>query len=692
MTATVGGLLTDPDSLSYELATVTSTTTKELVIDVTNKKIKLTRTGNLTADGVTLRCLYSKLKELWISDANLIPQPFPFNPITNEQYDMVNGWNFDANLNPTTKITVSSCTGTSGDTTITTTQNFNTANVFVGAFVSGTGIGSGVKVASIESNSSIELDTVHSGNISTALTFYSSVDYTYNLIRTGGWALKDTDNVTSLEEWMGIISLGALGAEGLAKTLTTQRTEVGNTTILLNSVTGIVEGSYVHGATIPYGTKVSSISTANNTITMTKATGTLPAGAIITIKPKDRPYYQIGANALVAPVDTIQWGQVNQPIKIYGGVGYGNVDLRTANVATFFCREEGYKYAATTAASVGITEITYQTYRFGLATESDALKITHEDIEISSNGITPTASPYNNMSITWYANAQPRNIGGTSYDFNVIIDANVALGNTATYGSATAERIYEYVQWALRRPYGVDIDQDGGVKWGVTTRELLEFVGDTLYTIYDSSDGGVYIDHFAKEDINRIVFSDNTNRTFPYVSFGRLTFNEWLTADAGNAIYQLFYKQINQGAGSLSHGTKNAILVKSFSSDPSGDGTNEIRGNLTGALSTVTYDYDWDENVQCSWLANNDYYEGDEYRLRTNGQTTWYRVTDDYTSGSSWTSILDGANSDEITGPTVVLVTVGRTNGQYASNDGTIAKSNNNLIDIQATRERNYAT
>jgi hypothetical protein len=692
MVATVGGLLTDPDSLSYELATVTSTTTKELVIDVTNKKIKLTRTGNLTADGVTLRCLYSKLKELWISDANLIPQPFPFDPITNEQYDMINGWNFDANLNPTTKITISACTGTVGDTTITTSNNFNTANVFVDAFVSGTGIGTDVKVASIESNTSIELDTIHSGNISTALTFYSDIDYSYNLIRTGGWALKDTDNTTSLEEWMGVISLGRLGAEGLTKTLITQRQEVGNSTILLDSVTGIVEGSYVHGATIPYGTKVLAVNTGNSTITMTKTTGTLSAGAIITIKPKDRPYYQIGANALVKPVDTIQWGQVNQPIKIYGGIGYGNVDLRTANVATFFSREERYQYAATTAEDVGIDELTYQTYRFGLETVSDELKITHNDSVISSTGVLPTGSPYNNMSITWYANAQPRNIGGTSYDFNVIIDANVALGNTTTYGSATAEQIYEYVQWALRRSYGTDIDQGSGVKWGVTTRELVEFVGDTLYTIYDSNDGGVYIDHFAKEDINRIVFSDNTNRTFPYVSFGRLTFNEWLTNDDDEAVYQLFYKQINQGSGSLAHGTKDALIVKAFSSDPSGDGTNEIRGNLIGALSTVTFDYDWDENEQCSWIANNAYYEGDEYRIHINSQIAWYRATDDYTSGNSWATLVDGVNSEEITGPTVMLVAVGRTNGQYASNDGTIAKSNNNLIDIQATRERNYAT
>ena len=106
MVATVGGLIQDPDSLDFEIAANTATTSKELVIDTTNYLLKLTRVGNLTADGVTLQCVYTKLKELWNSNSSLTPLPFPMNPMTNEQFDMINGWNFDKAINPTIKITV----------------------------------------------------------------------------------------------------------------------------------------------------------------------------------------------------------------------------------------------------------------------------------------------------------------------------------------------------------------------------------------------------------------------------------------------------------------------------------------------------------------------------------------------------------------------------------------------------------
>ena len=87
--------------------------------------------GRLTTSGVTIKCVYSKLKELWRSNSTYIKFPFPMVPITDEQFEMVNGWDwFD--------------------------------------------------------------------------------DTTRYLLRTGGWAVKDSLGI-SLEEWAGIISLGSLG-------------------------------------------------------------------------------------------------------------------------------------------------------------------------------------------------------------------------------------------------------------------------------------------------------------------------------------------------------------------------------------------------------------------------------------------------------------------------------------------------
>ena len=691
MAATIGGLLTDPDSLGYELAANTASTSKELVIDTTNKLLKLTRTGNLTADGVTLKCVHSKLKELWLSDSTLTPLDFPINPITDEQYELVNGWNWDKAINPDTKINITSVTGVSGTSTLTISSgNFNTSNVWEGARITGNvNLGANVTVTDIVSNTQVTVSSAHTGTVFGTLTFYTDCDYTYNLVRTAGWAVKANVAAPSLEEWAGIISLGGMGNQGLPLTLTTTANISNSNVITVTSTTGMAVGSWVHAKNLPFGATVNGI-LGSTQFTVTKNISSLEIGAIVTVKSPQQPYHQIGTTG-TGTTDTIQPGQINQPIQIYNAAT--GLDLRNASVARVFLREQAWTFDVTTAQDIGISSLTYQAYRFSLTNSTDILKITHSDTEISSTGITPTATPWSNMRITWYSTPQPRNIGGSTYNFNVIIDADTTQTEVGAFGSATAEQVYEFVQWTLRRGAGIDIDSSVSTsKVGKTTRELLEWIGDTMYTIYDAADGGVYIDHFKKEDINRIVFSDNTNRSFPYVSFGTINFVGDIINDEEDAVYRLFYKQINQEGVSKAYGNTNAVLVKSFSSDPSNDNTMEIKGNLQGGLSTVNFDYDWDSNDQLAWSPNTSYKAGDQYRY-TGTNIRYYQVTTNYNSGSSWAAApgVDGANSVEIPGPTTVLVTVGLTNGQWNKLESNIAKSNNNVITVVPQKELNYA-
>jgi hypothetical protein len=319
------------------------------------------------------------------------------------------------------------------------------------------------------------------------------------------------------------------------------------------------------------------------------------------------------------------------------------------------------------------------------------------------------------MILTWYASPQARIINGTTRYFNIIIDANTA--STTTYSTATAQQIYEFVQWTLRRPYTVDIDAGPIGRNGSVTRGLLSYSGSTLNTIYDGSDGGVYIDHFKLTDINNLAFADNTKaiRTYNYVSTGTLTFNTNLSNDADNATYRMFFKQINQGniistgysiSGSLAFGTRNAVLVKGSSIDLSGDSSYEIKGNLSGGLTSVSWDFLYENNLQAAWLPNNRYYVGDEYCVYTGTSWAWYRVTSVpvgytyYTSGSTWGAGNDTSYSTLITnslglpaGPTVYLVSVGRSNGQYFVSDPyTIQKSTVNSIASTPIQEKNYGT
>lgn len=82
-------IITDPDNLTYEIATSPSGTVM-LTIDTTGLDITLTEVGALSSDGVTLQCLYSKLKEVWLSDD--LAFDFPMESITDEQFEFVNDW------------------------------------------------------------------------------------------------------------------------------------------------------------------------------------------------------------------------------------------------------------------------------------------------------------------------------------------------------------------------------------------------------------------------------------------------------------------------------------------------------------------------------------------------------------------------------------------------------------------------
>ena len=78
-------VIIDPDSLTQGT---------EVTINAVAKTIKLNIAGNLSTDGVTLQCLYSFIKEEWKNDAALIKYPFPFIAITEEKFEVVNGWDF----------------------------------------------------------------------------------------------------------------------------------------------------------------------------------------------------------------------------------------------------------------------------------------------------------------------------------------------------------------------------------------------------------------------------------------------------------------------------------------------------------------------------------------------------------------------------------------------------------------------
>lgn len=282
----------------------------------------------------------------------------------------------------------------------------------------------------------------------------------------------------------------------------------------------------------------------------------------------DQAYYlQVDGGT---PTDVVLTGEVNQAIKIFGDASNGNFDYR--GFFKIFLREQGKIYDSyDLIVQQNISSLTYKKFALPLSNGTD-LKINESDANIATN------LPYTGIDVTYYSTNQSRSIGGTSYNFDIIIDGN----------NATAEQIYEKAQYLLRQT--TDIDADADTLRGDTANSLVSFVGDTLVTAT-----GVYIDNFNSSDTNRIEFTDvtGTKRTFPFVAAGNILFNENLQNDA-SAKYWMFFTNANGNQ----FGTANAIIVDDNS------GTN-IAGNVSGATN-VSFDFDYDGNTQGTRTAGTD--------------------------------------------------------------------------------------
>jgi hypothetical protein len=409
----------------------------------------------------------------------------------------------------------------------------------------------------------------------------------------------------------------------------------------------------------------------------------------------DQIYYQQEIDG--TSTDVVLTGPANQCVQVMQDTNAdGTPDWDFREYFKAFVREEQKLFDSAQLSDIGVTTMTYQVYRFPLTNAVD-LKIAVLDsaIDTTGNGVPDGTAiideqtvDYTDMSITylkgtgfkpwdttthapesvvqdatfgrwyytqaggdstgtdadldggsdlgvdWVPFAGERQTGGTTwYPFTIIVDADVNTGDGLP--KPFKQRIYEFTQFQLRQ--SLDIDDGTGIVIGKTADTLLSYVGDTLVTAT-----GVWIDDFNADDTNDIEFYDaqGTQRLFPYVATGTLNFNDNLADDGTDAIYRMFYSDLDATANSGDEfGTTGATLVID------NDGT-AIAGIING-FSQVQFTYDYDGNTQ----------------RPLNQQQTPAAVT-------------------------VVAIGLGR--AQYVLATGTIARSKTNSISLVAALERNY--
>lgn len=261
----------------------------------------------------------------------------------------------------------------------------------------------------------------------------------------------------------------------------------------------------------------------------------------------------------------------NEGIQVYGDASNGNFDKRSFFKG--YVRESAKKYKSSVLADTGKSSTGAFIVNLLLNNEDD-LKIQATDVQITGSA----SATYNPITINYYTSDQNRSIGGVSYPFRTIISG----------ASATAEQIYTKVQYLLRQ--NTDIDSNTGFATGKISAELLSFVGDTLYT-----NQGVYIDSYNSNDINRLVFTNQTGLQVsePYTAAGSLTFNSFLTL-SGNGYYRMYFSDFTGALTGFNYGSPGAVTVLDSSSSP-------IAGTINA--SSIPFTYSYDTNTQSGRTA-----------------------------------------------------------------------------------------
>lgn len=645
MAAFTGNVITDPNSLAANVDVAFATASEEIVIDTTNRIIALKEdeaNGTvLTKDGVTFKALYSAIKDNWQSNSTLIKFPFPFTPITDEQFEVRNGWTFD-------KTNVGVTEGQKTEQLIRTGgwRVVNESGVITEEWQGVISLGTlgttdqvyyerGYKDGAGEVTAHVPEDIVLTDFVNQGVQLLAATGSRTDI------SFSAVGNVITTVA--GDVSPFSVGDVLVIDT--TSNTNDGVYTITAVNVNGGTNGNIV---------VAEALSTESNT-----------AAGATTLTSDYRKYFKIFCR---------EWQQT------YTSSNFEAIGLDTGTTgsgATY----QAYRYPLTNAADPDIV---------------DGAGAALNESTVSSGGISGLNNPYANVTIdylrastgeiynitrdiqdstayaigdvvyyptdgNWYATLVAHTTGTgddpsanvTRYEvyegqravgvngnqaFNIIIDGDTTVAANVS-GDNRLRTIYQSVQFQLRQNEDIDrgVSTPDGTVTGKTADELLSFVGPTLVTAQ-----GVYIDSYNSQDNNDITMTatDNASGAANSVEFDfkaqiTLNFGQNLIDDT-NAKYFLFFAN----AGGNLYGTTNAILVNDAEATPA-----NITGDVNGA-SSVTKSFDYTGNDQGGRTAN--------------------------------------------TPADVVGVAIGLQTGQYVSSEGTIERNTTNAISLIAALERNY--
>ena len=572
-----GSPVIDPDSLGYtiaaaDIATNFAACATPLLIDTTNRRVALKVTGTLGTDGAAIKAAYSKFKEIWRTDAELIKFPFPMGPITDEQFELINGWNWDK-------------TQTSGDASATTVEllrtggwsvvnnSGNITEMWTGIISLGTLVDNTDQIYSQQVNeSTAAVNFVLTGPVNQALQVLRDDNGNGNFAEG-----DDFDRRSYLKmfvrEFDKLYSQSAIQDIGVSQvTFQAYRFPLSNADDLNINASDVLVAGVATASGSSAGTTATIITAVPHELTtgdLVNIAGVAPAGyndtaVAVTVTNSTTFTYTAGTSdmAVIGTQGTVQ-RSVNDNINI--------TYLRDAN-------DDLYNI---------IGQVTNTTYAIGDVVQEDNGATSRWFACTGPGTVTGSAGVAQASwggTATWAAYVGERQVGANYYAYTTIIDADTTIANPDS-GPARTTDIYTTIQYYLRQ--NSDIDASAGTVTGETADSLLRFVGSTLIT-----STGVYIDNFNVSDTNAIEFFDysGTARLFPFVAALTINFGTNLQNDA-SARYWVFFTNDDIGDNTgRDFGTTDAILVN--------DNDAAAMNADVSAAPSVSRSYNYDGNIQ----------------------------------------------------------------------------------------------
>ena len=456
----------------------------EIWIDTISKVFYFLGGGNLATagSGPTGQALYSLFKERWKVTAELPQYAFPMLSITNEQFEIQNGWKPAQGENVGTSSASDITFAIATDDTITSAADFNFQSL---GFTNKDHI---VITGSTDNDGYYRIKSVSGGVITlegsplpgtagadtATITFYRNAVYqsgsvysTREMIRTAGWTEVDGSDVD--RRYAGVVTLGTFVDPNSDQAYYVQNNSF-TAAVTNTSYTGPVNQAVQFYGNVDYGDtyaddfigNVGTVTINPTSVTFT-ATNKIDFGAAHAFSVGDlikvtgattasnNKNYKItdadpdGDGQAVTVFETVTTETVGGSAVTATLVGYVRDDY-----FKIFVRERGKSYADADLPDIGVTELTYIVYRFPVTNTSDLNINTTDDSAITGATISSISDSSGVVTVDTtgahglYVGA-PVDISGTgqSYDGIQFIISTVPDANTFTFeatqtGSANA--------------------------------------------------------------------------------------------------------------------------------------------------------------------------------------------------------------------------------------------------------------